>query len=643
MRIRSVALAAAAVLLLITLITPPVLAQATTATNATARLIIKLRPAVVTEASSQRQAQSATQIIGQKAGRSGPDRARRLAERSSLPLRGARDLGNGMVGLALGTSLAGSSLEDTLAALRADPDVEFAEVDQRRYARALPSDPLYASQWYLQGVETSATNFTAAWDTTTGTADTVIAVLDTGIRFEHPDLAGRVLPGYDFVSGESGSSFVRANDGDDWDADASDPGDWVSGAENLSGPLEGCGVEPSSWHGTRVAAMIGAATDNGAGIAGGTWNGRVLPVRVLGKCGGFDSDIIAGMRWAAGFSLADVPKNPTPARILNLSLGGSGSCGSAYQNVVTELTAAGVLVVVSAGNSAGGPVEVPGNCSGVLAVAGLRHVGTKVGFSSQGPQVGISAPGGNCPSTPLLCEYSLITATNAGPTVPTTSTYTDDTNDNSNIGTSFSAPIVAAIAGLMHSVNDGLSSAEFITRIKASARPFPLPQAGLPTCPNTSDVTGSLGQCNCTTTTCGAGIADAPGAIAEALRPMARIVAPAGSGAGQNVSLNGSTSDAARNRTISSYSWTPVSGSPTFVGATDGPNVIVAVPASGQVKVRLAVADDLGSTDAQEVTLGKAPSSGGGGSGATHPLMLLALGLLLARRRRWNKCGNLQR
>ena len=344
--------------------------------------------------------------------------------------------------------------------------------------------------------------------------------------------------------------------------------------------------------------MIGAATNNATGIAGGLWNGKVLPVRVLGKCGGYDSDIIAGMRWAAGLPVDGVPPNPTPARILNLSLGSPGNCVSSYRTVFTELAEAGVLVVASAGNDSG-PVETPANCSGALAVAGLRQVGTKVGYSSLGSEVAISAPAGNCPEldTTFLCSYSLITADNTGQTVPASSTYTDDFNYN--IGTSFSAPIVAAVAGLMHGVNDGLTTAEFTARIKASARPFPPPESGIPVCPSLDSLTA---QCNCTTTTCGAGIADAPGAVAEALRPMARIVKPAGTGAGQNVTLNGSSSDAARGRSVSSYAWTAVSGSPVFVGATNGAMATVAVPERGLVTVRLTVTDDLGRADTQEET-----------------------------------------
>jgi serine protease len=596
-------------------VTPQAIGQSATGAGSTSRLIVKLRAVAPTTTGSRRQVQ------GQA------DRVRTLAGRAALPLRASRNLGNGMFGLALESGLEGSALDRILAVLRADPDVEFAEVDQRRYARALPNDPLYPSQWYLHGVETAATNFEAAWDTTTGAADTVIAVLDTGILFDHPDLAGRAIPGYDFVSGESSSSFVAANDGDGWDGDASDPGDWVASNEVQSGPLRGCDVTTSSWHGTRVAAMIAATTNNAEGIAGGTWAGKLLPVRVLGKCGGYDSDIIAGMRWAAGLPVSGVPSNANPAKILNVSLGSAGSCVSQYRAVFTELADAGVLVVASAGNNSG-PVETPANCDGVLAVAGLRQVGTKVGYSSLGPEVGISAPAGNCPEldTTFLCGYSLVTADNTGPTVPLESRYTDDVNYN--IGTSFSAPIVSAVAGLMHAVNDQLTGAEFMARIKSGARAFPPRESGIPTCPS---LDSSTAQCNCTTSTCGAGIADAPGAVAEALRPMARILKPGGQEAGQVVILDGSGSAAARNRSLTGYAWTAGTGDPQFIGGTNGPNATVAVPESGRVSVNLTVTDDLGRTDTQEITLGK--SAGGGGGGAMHPLALVALLLLLGRRR----------
>jgi serine protease len=190
--------------------------------------------------------------------------------------------------------------------------------------------------------------------------------------------------------------------------DASDPGD-----ASYPGDCGNAQFEPSSWHGTQVAGIVGAATDNHLGIAGVGRDIMVLPVRVLGRCGGTDSDIIAGMRWAAGLT-SDVGGispviNRHPAKVLNLSLGGSGLCTETeapqYREVMLELAAAGVTVVVAAGNEAGLAVGLPANCPGALAVSGLRHIGTKVGFSSIGAEVWISAPGGNCVNETGPCLY----------------------------------------------------------------------------------------------------------------------------------------------------------------------------------------------------------------------------------------------
>ena len=143
----------------------------------------------------------------------------------------------------------------------------------------------------------------------------MVAVVDTGVRYEHPDLlevavGGTLLAGYDMTSDPA-----VANDGDGRDADASDPGDWVTQADLVQrdGPFLRCTIpERSSWHGTQVSGLIAAITQNGIGMAGAAPGVRVLPVRVLGKCGGHDSDIIAGMRWAAGLSVPGVPANPLP-------------------------------------------------------------------------------------------------------------------------------------------------------------------------------------------------------------------------------------------------------------------------------------------------------------------------------------------
>ncbi len=366
------------------------------------------------------------------------------------------------------------------SAWRTDPNVEYAVADERRWPHAVPADPLFADQWYFQSVEIAATRAEQAWDVTVGSNATVVAVLDTGVRFEHPDLlrlaqAGKLLDGFDFVS-----QTPFANDGDGRDADASDPGDWVTAAETQQAPFTTVRVQQqSSWHGTRVSSLIGALTNNAEGMAGTGWNTLILPVRVLGKCGGIDSDIIAGMRWAAGIPVPGAPINPTPAQIINLSLGGTGACSAAYQAAVNEITARGVLIVASVGND-GGAVAAPANCAGVLGVTGIRHAGTKVGFSNLGPGAGIGAPGGNCvnptltPATP--CLFPITAAVNAGTTTPGASTYTDHVA-NINVGTSFSAPLVAGAAALIHSLNSQLSPAQYIALLQDSATPFPTSSA----------------------------------------------------------------------------------------------------------------------------------------------------------------------
>jgi serine protease len=243
------------------------------------------------------------------------------------------------------------------------------------------------------------------------------------------------------------------------------------------------------------------------------------------ECGGYDSDIIAGMRWAAGLSLPGAPANPYPARVINLSLGGDGACSAAYQEAVDEVTAAGTVIVAAAGNSSGHAVATPANCRGAMAVAGLRHAGTKVGFSSLGPEVAISAPGGNCVNTAAnsACLYPILTATDSGETVPVSSTYTD--SYNTSVGTSFSAPLAAGVAALALSVHPTMTPQEVTELLQATARPFPavgsIPSSSAAlqcTQPQYNLVGMAVDQqeCYCTTTTCGAGMLDAGAALGGA-------------------------------------------------------------------------------------------------------------------------------
>lgn len=437
------------------------------------------------------------------------DQTSRLSAHLGLALRSGRHI-NALVHVIRATGVSSEALASRLSQ---EADVEYAIPDRLRTIRSLPNDPLFSGQWYLQATEAASTHATEAWNRTTGSSNIVVAVVDTGVRFDHPDLRTKLLPGYDFISDAS-----NAGDGDGRDMDASDPGDFISVSDTENPNLQAvCGSDlvpyNSSWHGTRVAGIIGAAGNNSTGIAGTSWGAKILPVRVLGKCGGFDSDIMAGMRWAAGLAVPGIPNNPNPARIINLSLGGDGGCTSAYADTIAELAGQGALVVAAAGNETG-PVDAPGNCAGVLTVAGVRHVGTKVGYSSFGPEVSVSAPAGNCVNAFGPCLYSIDTATNLGTTSPAANGYTD--GYSYNIGTSFSAPQAAGVAALMLSVNPTLTPAGIIARIKQSARAFPAENT-LPTCPNVATSGNTAGQCNCTTATCGAGILDAAAAVAAVL------------------------------------------------------------------------------------------------------------------------------
>ena len=539
-----------------------------------------------------------------------PESVAALATRHGLAVAEARHIVSG-IHLLRAAPRPGESAAQTLARLRADPGIEYAEIDARRHALATPDDTLFGEQWYLQDSEPAAVNATAAWSLTTGSTGLVIADLDTGVRFDHPDLRGasdnRLLPGYNMIS-----NAAVSNDGGGRDSDASDPGDWVTAADAKTTQFSGCTVTNSTWHGTRTAGILGAISNNYQGIAGMTWYGWIEPVRVLGKCGGYDSDIIAGMAWAAGMSVSGVAPNPYPARILNMSLGEVGeSCQQnypAYQQIIDELVAAGVLVVVSAGNE-GGPVDVPANCAGVVAVAGLRQVGTKVGYSSLGPEIVLSAPAGNCVNTGVgqPCLFSIVTTTNSGTTGPATNTYTDE--HNFNVGTSFSAPIVSGIAGLMLSVNGNLTPDRLIARLQAASQPFPVsstpgvPLCHVPTGPNDLQTA----ECSCTTGTCGAGMANANAAVLEALRPIAAVAVSGTVQAGSPVTLDASGSGAACQHSIASYAWTvtqPTVNPPQLQNASSASASIIAPTAPNTYTLSLTVTDDQGRQDTATVVLG---------------------------------------
>jgi serine protease len=587
-------------------------------------------------------------------------RAQSLGQRLGVGLRGGAELSERtQVVFASGMGSA-----ELAAKLAREADVEYAVVDRRRRRTAAPSDPRYlagpavdlvaqtggpeAGQWYLRRPNAtfrSAINAPAAWDLSVGSPGIVVAVVDTGARFDHPDLlpvaqGGNLLDGYDFIA-----DTPFSNDGDGRDADARDPGDWLTQAQIDADPgltAAGCLPEPtSSWHGTQVGGIIAATTDNDFGMASVGRTVRLLPVRVLGRCGGFDSDIVAGMRWAAGLNVPGVPDNRDPARVINLSLGGDGPCEDIYKEAVAEVNAAGAVVVASAGNGAGAAVSSPANCPGVIGVGGLRHSGPRVGYSDQGPEIAISAPAGNCINTDpgTACLYPILTLTNAGRRSPLShasggSAFTD--SFNATLGTSFSAPLVSGTAALMLAVQPGLTADEVRRSLRASAQPFVTggaetePGEVIPVCPREQP---DSGQCYCTTSTCGAGMLDA-GAAALAATVQARIkVTPEVPGVRVPITLSATDSLLAAGRSIAAYQWTLVDGGNivySLNGATDGATVSAMASNPGSFTVRLRITDDQGvqSTTTRAVTVEwqtQPPPSGGGGGGAFGAGWLLAL------------------
>jgi serine protease len=376
-----------------------------------------------------------------------------------------------------------ATMAETLMARATALGLVYVEPDHRRQAQLTPTDPLYEQQWHLQTF--TATNdgisMADAWNITTGSSAVVIAVLDTGIRFEHPDFTGRTVAGYDFVD-----DAPTANDGDARDSDPSDPGDWITAAENRSGPFRGCGTSDSSWHGSHVAGILGAAGNDGVGIAGVTWQSPLLPVRVLGKCGGLISDIADALRWAAGIDVAGVPHNNHPARVINLSLSGAGACSNTEQNAINDVINQGAVVVVAAGNSNQDAASYsPGNCNGVINVAATNRGGNKAGFSNYGAAVALSAPGGDNGGDANDDILSTIDLGTQSPAEPGYAYYA---------GTSMASPQVAGIAALMLAVNPNLTPGQIGQLLRTTVNPFPA---------------GS----SCTTTRCGAGIVNALAAV----------------------------------------------------------------------------------------------------------------------------------
>lgn len=481
-----------------------------------------------------------------------------------------------------GSSVRSTDKQALLNRLASDPEVEFAIEDRAMRAFATPNDPTFANQWALRStVNTAGAKFDQAWDVVRGSADVVVAVLDTGVIFETPDLMGRLLSGYDFIS-----DVATANDGNGRDSDASDPGNWISSADAQTATFSGCSVKNSSWHGTFVAGQIAANTHSDSGVAGADWNVKVLPVRVLGKCGGLLSDVLDAMLWSAGLDVPGIPRNNNPADVINLSLGSSTTCSSFEQTVVNRVNSAGTLVVAAAGNS-GGSVDSPANCASVLSVGALDRDGSRASYSAIGTGVSLMAPGG--------FSNGLVGLGNSGTTTPAAASLVNKT------GTSFSSPLVAATAGLMRAINPDLTPAQLSSQILSTTSTFLSPRS------STCTANQGSGSCNCTSAVCGAGMLNAFAAVtaAKGTRPVANASVSANglisSGFQENatglnpIRLRGSASSVAAGRSVASFAWTQVSGEQVLTGTSTIADVdLPAAGSTSDLVFQLTVTDSVG-------------------------------------------------
>ncbi|HEX8869249.1 MAG TPA: S8 family serine peptidase [Lentzea sp.] len=351
--------------------------------------------------------------------------------------------------------LASRDAAESIRVLLARGDVEYAEPNIVLETTAVPNDPMWPQQWhYWEAV--GGINLSPAWDLGPSGAGQRVAVIDTG-RTLHPDMTN-YIGGYDFIS-----NAATAKDGNGRDANPTDQGDWTVAGQ--------CGAaHPSSWHGLHVAGTVAATRNNLTGVTGVAPSAKVVPVRVLGTCGGTLADIAAGIVWAAGGAVPGVPANLYPAKTLNLSLGGpSAACPVTLQNAInTARNVLGATVVVAAGNSAANASgTTPANCVGVITTGATDRAANRASYANFGATIEICAPGGE--TSPVVANGVLSTM-NAGATVPAASIY------KHYQGTSMATPHVAGVVALMQHARAQagkpfLTPAQVLLHLKAKVLP----------------------------------------------------------------------------------------------------------------------------------------------------------------------------
>ncbi len=463
-------------------------------------------------------------------------RLQRLAGAFPAKARHLRRMG---VGADVVTTERKLDIKDAKAFMRAiasDPDVEYVEPDTEMSTTMLPNDPEYFRQWSLTSNQASnggapGIRAEGAWDVANGSGS-VIAVIDNGVT-SHNDLNANILPGYDFTAKDRGGNGV-----------------------NPGITTETCAVQ---WHGTHVAGIAAALTNNGSGIAGISPAARVVPVRVLNACGkGYTSDIADGIVWAAGGNLSGVSRNAYPAKIINVSLGGGGFCETTLQDAIDYATGQGAVVVAAAGNNGYSATNFsPANCRNVINVGGSNRYGARWLSSDYGPTVDIAAPADSIWST-----Y------NSGSAGPGNESFAF------LAGTSMAAPMVSGVIALIQSVAPTpLTPDETRTLLTQNVQPFPSGQPDQP-----------LGQ----------GILDAKAAVIAARSGKIPVAANFKcSEAAMLMQVKCTDMSTARGASIKSWSWQFGDGRADFV-STQSVNPYVNYDYPGTYEITFTVTDSSG-------------------------------------------------
>lgn len=504
--------------------------------------------------------------------------------------------------------------------ISADPNVVSVQPDRMRQATQavqpayVPNDPFFEEyQWHMRAADGGATydggpnrggaNVSAAWDLADGNGVT-IAILDTGIT-AHPDVDTSLADaGYDFIT----DAFVSGRPTNDRVPGGWDLGDWTIGYPGA----ETCQQRYSSWHGTHVASTAGAQdTDNSVGMTGVAYNANVLPLRVLGHCGGMESDIVDAIVWAAGGEVDGMPVNENPAQVINLSLGGSGPCSAAEEAAIAQANALGATVVIAAGNSNSNVSNFsPANCPGAVTVASNGVTSRRAYYSNYGVGIDISAPGGGVYANDgsggsQIYDGFIWQAVNPSDhePIPADEIAPDGSNGGygGSAGTSQASPHVAGVVALMQGARldagmELLTPDEVLEILQDTVTPFAVaPSASAPIGPGIVNAAAAVAKaieppcevdCAPDATPILNGVAVTGLSGTAGSETLYAIEVPAGAGGPLSITTTGGSGDVTL---LVSLDEEPVAGDADYTSARPGNNETVRVtsPAAGTYYIKL--------------------------------------------------------